>query len=145
MRCRHSHEYTCSLGTGWKGRVQQCRATANTAGEKQQCHRPSSLFPPPADHHASFHGDAAFSSLEDGPGHRSRMCDADFLQGSIFLDLKGFIGFERFLFFVVVYFYIFLYISSLGSWISGTTKKKKKNFSVERPVGFGVFPVNCAN
>lgn len=106
---------------------------------------PSSLFPPPADHHASFHGDAAFSSLEDGPGHRSRMCDADFLQGSIFLDLKGFIGFEGFLFFVVVYFYIFLYISSLGSWISGTTKKKKKNFSVERPVGFGVFPVNCAN
>lgn len=116
MRCRHSHEYTCSLDE--RG---ECNNTAPLQTPPGKSHAILSV-PPPADDHASFHGDAAFSSLEDGPGHRSRMMrifHARIFTGSIFLDLKEFIGFEEtrdFFFFVVVYFYTFYIFRRLDFW-----------------------------
>lgn len=117
MRCRHSHEYTCSLDE--RG---ECNNTAPLQTPPGKSHAILSV-PPPADDHASFHGDAAFSSLEDGPGHRSRMMRI--FHARIFTGVD-FFGFKRiywirgnesfFFFFVVVYFYTFYIFRRLDFW-----------------------------
>lgn len=132
MRCRHSHEYTCSLDE--RGECNNAAPLQTPPGKSNNAIGHAILsVPPPADDHASFHGDAAFSSLEDGPGHRSRMMrifHARIFTGVDFFGFKRIYwirGNERFFFFVVVYFYTFYIFRRLDFW-------KKKNFSVERPV-----------
>lgn len=119
MRCRHSHEYTCSLDE--RGECNNAAPLQTPPGKSNNAIGHAILsVPPPADDHASFHGDAAFSSLEDGPGHRSRMMrifHARIFTGVDFFGFKRIYwirGNERFFFFCSCIFLYILYISSLG-------------------------------
>lgn len=82
-RARHSHEYIYGLwmkGDGVDG-VQQCPATANTAGEKQQSHRPyrPSLIHSMIRVRASFHeGNGSFPWRMKGTWTQHLFEDAEF-------------------------------------------------------------------